>query len=105
MILSYEEMKADLHGSVEKMAVFLGHSLDKETVESITKQCTFNAMQKNKAANRSWLDKFRKTETPFMRKGIVGDWRNYFTEEQSKKMDMLVVEKMTGTGLEYDYGQ
>ena len=99
-------MKGDLHGSVEKVAAFLGHTLDKETVENITKQCTFGAMQKNEAANKSWLDRFRnETDPRFMRKGIVGDWWNYFTEDQSKKMDMLVVEKMTGTGLKYDYGQ
>ena len=106
MIHSYEEMKADLRGSVEKLAAFLGHDLDKETVESIAKQCTFSAMQKNDAVNKSYTDKFRKeTDARFMRKGVVGDWRNHFTEEQSARMDMLVAEKMAGTGLEYDYGQ
>ncbi|CAL1276711.1 unnamed protein product [Larinioides sclopetarius] len=36
----------------------------------------------------------------FVRKGIVGDWRNYFSEEQSKRMDQKFSERMNGTELE-----
>ena len=35
-----------------------------------------------------------------MRKGVVGDWKNHFTEEQAKRYDQLVAEKLKGTGLE-----
>ena len=100
MIHSYEEMKTDLRESVEKLAAFLGHGLDKETVE----QCTFGAMEK--AVNKSWTDKFQKeTDARFTQNGAAGDWRNHFREDQSARMDMLVAEKMAGTGLEYDYEQ
>ncbi len=39
-----------------------------------------------------------------MRKGIIGDWRNVFSPEQSAMMDAVVEEKMKGSGLVFDYG-
>ncbi|XP_055935691.1 sulfotransferase 1 family member D1-like [Argiope bruennichi] len=35
----------------------------------------------------------------FVRKGIVGDWRNHFSEEQSKRMDQKFAERTKGTEL------
>ena len=31
----------------------------------------------------------------FYRKGKIGDWKNYLTEEMSKTIDKLVKEKLT----------
>ena len=45
--------------------------------------------------------------TPFMRKGavnLIGDWRNYFTDEQSAKLDTLICEKLNSTDLVFDLG-
>lgn len=95
-------MKADLHGCVQKVAAFLGYTLDGETVDKISKQCTFSAMKDNKAVNQAH---YANDFPHFFRKGEVGDWRNHFTQEQSARMDTLVSEKLAGTGLEYNYGQ
>ncbi|GFT43735.1 sulfotransferase 1E1 [Nephila pilipes] len=35
----------------------------------------------------------------FIRKGIVGDWRNHLSEDQSKRMDQKFAEKTKGTDL------
>ena len=43
------------------------------------------------------------SEPPFMRKGVVGDWKNHFTEEQSAMFDALYSEKMKGSGLDFDF--
>ena len=34
-----------------------------------------------------------------IRKGKVGEWKNYFTEEQNQLFDKVFQEKMEGTGL------
>ena len=39
----------------------------------------------------------------FLRKGEVGDWRNYFSAEQSAAMDHKCKEKLKDTGIEFEY--
>ena len=102
LMMSYEQMKADLHNSIRTVATFLGHDIDDAMVNKIAEQCTFTAMKKNDAVNKSGIVAF---ETSFLRKGVVGDWKNYLTAEQSARIDALVAEKTAGTGLVYDYGQ
>jgi hypothetical protein len=38
-----------------------------------------------------------------MRKGVVGDWSNYFSDEESAQFDTLYAKKMEGTGLVFDF--
>ncbi len=39
----------------------------------------------------------------FMRKGIVGDWKNFLSAEQSAEMDTICVNRLRDTGLEFQY--
>ena len=36
-------------------------------------------------------------------KGRIGDWKNYFTPEQNKMFENEVMNKLIGTGLEFDF--
>ncbi|GFT12252.1 sulfotransferase 1C2 [Nephila pilipes] len=38
-------------------------------------------------------------EVTFVRKGIVGDWRNYFSPSQNARLEKKIRERFTGTGL------
>ena len=99
-------MKKDLPGAIYTIADFMGCTLTQENVTCITQQTTFSAMKHNPSANMSWTDQQRAEGLPpFMRKGVVGDWKNHFSEEQSARMDAEVAEKMLGSGLEFDYNE
>ena len=50
------------------------------------------------------LQRANSSALAFMRKGEVGDWKNYFTPEQSAEMDKVCPEKLNGSGLEFDFG-
>lgn len=39
-----------------------------------------------------------------LRKGEVGDWKNYFTPELNKRFEEEVLDKLRGTGIEFDFG-
>jgi len=53
-----------------------------------------------KNASNYWLPKGLK----LLRKGEVGDWKNYFTPELNKRFDEEVMDKLSGTGIEFDFG-
>ena len=41
--------------------------------------------------------------TNLLRKGAVGDGKNYFTSEQNDRFEKNVFAKLKGSGLEFDY--
>ena len=38
-----------------------------------------------------------------LRKGVVGDWKNYFTPDLNEKFEKEVLDKLKGSGLEFDF--
>ncbi|XP_043190034.1 amine sulfotransferase-like [Amphibalanus amphitrite] len=88
LCLSYEQMHQDRGSVVRKVADFLGVSLSDADVDDIVKNTSFEVMKANPYTNfHQWEDNGLLSGTEegtFMRKGVMGDWRNYFTEEESE---------------------
>ena len=105
LFLKYEDMKKDHRGAVKKMAEFMGYNLEEEVIDAIVEKTTFQSMKANPATNFEWPDVYTRTpgEQPFMRKGIVGDWKNHFTPEQNAEFDAIYAEKMKGSGLDFEF--
>ncbi|XP_030846018.1 sulfotransferase 1C2 [Strongylocentrotus purpuratus] len=111
LFLKYEDMKKDLQGAVRQIAEFMGKSLSDDVIEKIAKASTFKAMKKNPSSNPDTLLKKGKQESgleqsskpSFMRKGVVGDWKNYFTDEQNKRFDEVYDKEMAGSGLVFEF--
>ncbi|XP_015912284.2 sulfotransferase 1A3 [Parasteatoda tepidariorum] len=100
--LSYEELKLDLGGMVRRLSDFLKQPLSVEEVDAIVNHCSFESMKTNKMVNRENLpisDLFDMTQSKFMRKGIIGDWKNYFTQEQSEEFDEVCSDRLSGCDL------
>ena len=107
LFLKYEEMKRDLRRIVEQVASFMGHDLTPSVLDAITSQCTFDSMKNNPSTNFSFTGVqtyVRKPGAqPHIRKGIVGDWKNHFSDEQSARMDAEYHRRLAGTGLEFHF--
>ena len=101
LFLKYEDMKKDLMASVETIAKFIGCTPSKEGLEAIVQQCGFESMKSNPLVNYSWESAHE--AKPFMRKGMVGDWKNLFTDDQSALFDTTYTERMKGSGLVFDF--
>ena len=71
-------------------------------IAKIADLCSVEKMKNDNTANMSWIKEFCDEEgkTIFVRKGMVGDWKNFLSPKQSAQMDALYSEKLGGTGFE-----
>ena len=61
-------------------------------------------MKLDKTANKSWTRVHRQEEVlSFLRKGVVGDWKNFLSPEQSAQIDSICAERLKDMGLEFEY--
>lgn len=92
------------------MSTFLGKSLTEEQVSALEDHLSFNSMKKNPALNLepilAMMEKSRSAEEnpdqTFIRKGKVGDWKNYMSEELSAKFDKFTEDNLKGTTLVFE---
>ncbi|XP_014718508.1 sulfotransferase 2A1-like [Equus asinus] len=94
LILSYEELKQDTRSIIE-ICQFLGKKLEPEELNSVLKNSSFQVMKENKMSNYSLLQgQCLSKNGILLRKGISGDWKNYFTVTQAEAFDKIFQEKM-----------
>jgi hypothetical protein len=87
-------MKKNPKEAILKIAEFLGK-------EFVLKLKENNELVLNKVLENSTLDVMKTINfNVIIRKGIVGDWRNHFTKEESDLVDEKVKKLFSGTGLE-----
>lgn len=104
LFFKYEEMKKEPEDHLRRMAAFLGCPFSEEEEESgvvsgILKLCSFESLS-NLEVNKNAINGGLGVENGVLfRKGKVGDWTNYLTDEMAKRLDQIVQEKFTGTGL------
>ncbi|MBN3305704.1 ST3A1 sulfotransferase, partial [Amia calva] len=103
LYLTYEEMKQDIKGAVLKICTFIGKQLNDEQIENVVEHCTFNNMKKNKNANYEAVpdNLLNQKKGKFMRKGIIGDWKNHFTVAQNERFDKFFHERMKDMPLHF----
>lgn len=108
LFLKYEDMKKDLPSTIHKCAKFLGveNRITDIDVAQMCDHLKFDRMQKNPAVNiTSYLpvngDKDKNVQ--FIRKGQIGDWKNYMSDELSVRFDEWIRMNTDGTGLEFEY--
>ena len=84
LLLRYEELKTQHRDTILKIANFLEIDAKDDFIDEVYEKTTFENMQADPKINMNSSNWFEKSEQiQFMRKGNVGDWRNYFSEEQS----------------------
>ncbi|XP_026502843.1 sulfotransferase 1C3-like, partial [Terrapene carolina triunguis] len=84
---------------IEKVLQFLGKDLKEEVVNKILQHTSFQEMKKNPTANYEMMPTWAMDHSvsPFMRKGMSGDWKNYFTVAQNEIFDAHYKEQMKGS--------
>merc|ERR1711892_904888 len=92
----YEDMKKDTKGIIEELCEFLEHPLSEEKVDELVDHVHVDNMRKN-----PWVSppKSKHVRMDFIRKGKVGDSKNYFTPEKAKEWNEWIEEKTRGSGI------
>ncbi|GFV07641.1 sulfotransferase 1C4 [Trichonephila clavipes] len=123
----FEDMKKDLKSIVLKLSKFLGQEYidaiekDNSILNNILQYSTFDCMKKKLSEvhdiqkgtrfagpvfeGRNHCIKFAASLNPpdelpelqFVRKGIVGDWKNHFSPDQNERLNKKMSEKLEGT--------
>ncbi|XP_011376464.1 bile salt sulfotransferase [Pteropus vampyrus] len=96
LMLSYEELKRDTRNTVQKLCQFLGKKLEPDELNSLLEHSSFQVMKENKMSNYTLMPShiLDHKSGSFMRKGISGDWKTYFTVAQAEVFDKVFEEKM-----------
>ncbi len=83
------------------IANFLNKPLSDDLISRIAEQCSFSGMKKN--AESFAIPTPDGDPSSLLRKGVVGDWKNYFTPELNERFEKEVLAKLKGSGLEFDF--
>lgn len=112
LFLKYEDMNRNLQKVVSQCAEFMAVDLElsEEAMNKICDHLNFKKMQTNPAVNLDPLINHEANNVPknndtekFIRKGKIGDWKNYIGKEMSEKFDVWIDKNTTGSNLEFDY--
>ncbi|KAK8764317.1 hypothetical protein V5799_033068 [Amblyomma americanum] len=129
LFLTYEQLKADIRGQVLKIGDFLGEKygyalrVDKSYLERVVygsslenMKALFNVKPEDRmkkiaeaaAAKCPSIEMLKNMPqgnhdmhegAGFVRKGIVGDWKNYFTPDQIEQMKAWIKKKTQGSDI------
>ncbi|GFT92084.1 sulfotransferase 1C4 [Nephila pilipes] len=88
---SVDHMKEDINKGMEKLNSMSKEDVMKSDLPETMKKFISNVQEKD--------DSFTPASVGFIRKGIIGDWKNCFSEDQSKRMDQKFSERTKGTDI------
>ncbi|XP_020011823.1 sulfotransferase 1E1-like isoform X2 [Castor canadensis] len=103
LFIFYEDMKEDIRKEVIKLINFLDRKPSEKLVDKIINHTSFQEMKNNPSTNYTLLPEevMNHKVSPFMRKGIAGDWKNHFTVSLNERFDVHYEQQMKESTLKF----
>ena len=100
-LLWYEDMIKDMMGTIKSLSCFLGFNMTKEQEEKIVEFVKFDEYKQNcQLGNKT---QWNEGEGHFIRKGKVGDWKNYMDGDLNKEWDNWIEKEMKNLRIKEKY--
>ncbi|XP_045171746.1 sulfotransferase 1B1-like [Mercenaria mercenaria] len=92
-VVYYENLKLNCDKEMDRLLKFLGVEMEDGLKQQIMKMCGFESMAA-KEIPKEITDIFFKKNFRIFRKGQVGDWKNWFSDEQNAMFDEMWEKEM-----------
>ncbi|KAL5006666.1 hypothetical protein ScPMuIL_015472 [Solemya velum] len=98
----YEDLHENPVSEIQRVAEFLQVDYTIEDIANIADKCSFQNLYTTEMEIRHGVKARTRFGTPLMfRKGVVGDWKNYFTVAQNERFNRIYREQMNGSQLSF----
>ena len=102
LFIKYEDIVSDPRAAVQSVAEFIGiEDITEELLHNVIQNSSFANMKEDPSCNYSWMVKDK--EESFLRKGKIGNWKEYLSHDENKRFDELFQEKLGDTGLTFRF--
>ncbi|XP_044021341.1 sulfotransferase 1C4-like [Aphidius gifuensis] len=99
LFLFFEELRADLRGTINKVADFLGKKYTEKDIDELANHLDIDNFRKNKMVND--LKGFSKVKSVFIGKGLVGGWKEQIPPEVEAEIDEWIAENLKDSDLTF----
>ncbi|KAK3595801.1 hypothetical protein CHS0354_025440 [Potamilus streckersoni] len=97
LAIHYEDLKQNIVEGIKRIGEFLEIPLAENIVQAISDGVDFKYVKANEHLiynEQMRMRMFKNMSSSFYRKGIVGDWKNYFTVAQKESFQTRFQERM-----------
>ena len=96
----YKDLDKDMKEDIRKIANHLGKTMTEDDMKALVKHLDIDQFKANSSVNKTQEMPSTGDRPSFIRKGIVGDWKNHFTQEESKEWDSWITSELERTGIQ-----
>ncbi|XP_014215952.1 sulfotransferase family cytosolic 1B member 1-like [Copidosoma floridanum] len=103
LFIFYEELQENLRDVIERVAKFLGKAYSMEQVDRLVDHLSIDNFRKNLMVNTQELKDcgIVRKESEFVRRGVSGGWKDYFTDELEIEADEWIEKSLKDTDLRF----
>ena len=99
LFIKYENLLRNFDSEVVRLAQFLDIQISNDVLASVRTQSSFDHMKQSGFSNMHEVEQL----DTFYRKGVIGSWKEEFSNSQNERMDALIESRLTPVGLSFLY--
>lgn len=106
LFLRYEDLQRDLAGNIRKIADFCWITIDPARLPTIVERSSFAFMKQYEqkfdpmGGVMTGARPADEQEAPFLRKGVIGDWKTHLSEQQRARFDEMFDRRLRSIGID-----